>query len=88
MLIAACCPPQAGMASQQRRYHWDARKRKYIQMQPDEEVKAGKRRVRDGSKQKQQETGLYKKWVKHSKMQMPRTGEALDSTGPVDLSQR
>ena len=76
------------MASQQRRYHWDARKRKYIQMQPDEEVKAGKRRTKRGGKVQQQESGLYTKWVKHSKMRMPRTGEALDSTGPVDLSQR
>ncbi len=76
------------MASQQRRYHWDSRKRKYVQMQPDEEVKAGKRKAKDGSKIKQHETGLYKKWVKHSKMQMPRTGEAVDSTGPIDLSER
>ena len=76
------------MASQKRRYHWDARKRKYIQMQPDEEVRAGKRKVKDGGKTKQQETGLYKKWVKHSKMQMPRLGEASEAAAPVDLSQR
>lgn len=77
------------MASQQRKYHWDSRKRKYIQMQPEEEVRAGKRKARDGSaREKQHETGLYKKWMKHSKMQMPRTGEAVESTGPIDLSER
>jgi hypothetical protein len=76
------------MASQKRRYHWDARKRKYIQMQPDEEVRAGRRKVKDGMRIKQLGTGLYKKWVKQNKMQMPRPGEASEAAAPADLSQR
>ena len=76
------------MASQQRRFHWDSRKRRYIQMQPGEEVKAGKRRAKDGSAAKQHETGLYKKWMKHSKMRMPTAGEDTESARPVDLAHR
>ena len=34
---------QDGMASCQRRFHWDKRKRQYVQLQPDEGVRASKR---------------------------------------------
>lgn len=66
------------MASLQRRHHWDKRKRRYIQLQPQEAVKAGKRvKLESGAKAKGEEapSGLYQKWAKAHKRRMTAPGE-------------
>ncbi len=66
------------MAAQQRRFHWDKRKRRYIQLQPNEKVQAGKRKRTESGKLGQKgdaPSGLYKKWVRSSKLRVPATGE-------------
>ncbi|CAL8470205.1 g9747 [Coccomyxa elongata] len=68
----------AGMAAQQRKFHWDKRKRRYIQLQPNEKVQAGKRKRTESGKLGQKgdaPSGLYKKWVRSSKLRVPATGE-------------
>ncbi len=70
------------MAAQQRRFHWDKRKRCYIQLPPNEKVQAGKRKRTESGKLGQkgsQPSGLYKKWVRSSKMRVPATGELPDA---------
>ena len=66
------------MAAQQRKFHWDKRKRRYIQLQPNEKVQAGKRKRTESGKLGQKgntPSGLYKKWVRSSKLRVPATGE-------------
>lgn len=61
---------QDTLASQQKRHHWDKRKRRYIQLQPNEEVKAGKRlRTESGGRGVSEDapSGLYQKWAKANK---------------------
>ena len=66
------------MASQQKRHHWDKRKRRYIQLQPKEEVKAGKRlKTESGAKTAGDDapSGLYQEWVKTNKRRVAPAGE-------------
>lgn len=67
------------MASQQKRHHWDKRKRRYIQLQPKEEVKAGKRlKTESGAKSAGGDdapSGLYQKWVKTNKRRVAPAGQ-------------
>lgn len=61
------------MAQQQRRFHWDKRKKQYVQLQPNEQVLAGKRvRTESGNHAKGEgkSSGLYRKWSKahHTKI--------------------
>ena len=66
------------MASQQKRHHWDKRKRRYIQLQPKEEVKAGKRlKTESGARTKSDDgpSGLYQKWAKAHKRRVATPGE-------------
>lgn len=66
------------MTSLQKRHHWDKRKRRYIQLQPKEEVKAGKRlKTESGAKATGQDapSGLYQKWVKTNKRRVAHAGE-------------
>lgn len=66
------------MASQQKRHHWDKRKRRYIQLQPKEEVKAGKRlKTESGARAKSNNapSGLYEKWAKAHKRRIATPGE-------------
>ena len=66
------------MGSLQKRHHWDKRKRRYIQLQPKEEVKAGKRlKTESGAKANGPDTpsGLYQKWVKTNKRRVAHAGE-------------
>ena len=66
------------MASQQKRHHWDKRKRRYIQLQPKEEVKAGKRlKTESGARAVGGDapSGLYQKWVKTNKRRVGHAGE-------------
>lgn len=84
---------QAGLAAQQRRFHWDKRKRRYVQLQPDEKVQAGKRKRTESGKmgrKRDQPSGLYKKWVRSSKLRVPATGELPDAgmKDAVNLSER
>ena len=69
---------QDTIASQQKRHHWDKRKRRYIQLQPKEEVKAGKRmKTESGAKAKGDDapSGLYQKWAKAHKRRVATPGE-------------
>ncbi|KAL3143989.1 hypothetical protein ABBQ32_003797 [Trebouxia sp. C0010 RCD-2024] len=66
------------MASLQKRHHWDKRKRRYIQLQPKEEVKAGKRvKTESGATATGPDapSGLYQKWVKTNKRRVSHAGE-------------
>ena len=69
---------QDTMGSLQKRHHWDKRKRRYIQLQPKEEVKAGKRlKTESGAKATGPDapSGLYQKWVKTNKRRVAHAGE-------------
>ena len=81
------------LASQQKRHHWDKRKRRYIQLQPNEEVKAGKRmRTESGARGVSEDapSGLYQKWAKANKRHVVR-GAQEDSSAAAyskDLANR
>lgn len=71
------------MNQQSKRYHWDKRKRQYVQLQPNEQVKAGRRmrtesgksthlRDRDGGK------GQYAKWAKQHQSRIAGAGQSED----------
>lgn len=73
------------MAQQQRRFHWDKRKRQYVQLQPNEKVLAGKRiRTESGSHAKAggQSSGLYKKWSKAHHAKVMPVGLQEDDHAP------
>lgn len=76
---------QAGMAQQQRRFHWDKRKRQYVQLQPNERVFAGKRiKTESGGHTKGQakSSGLYKKWSKAHHTKIMPVGVPEDDHAP------
>jgi hypothetical protein len=81
---------QAGLAAQQRRFHWDKRRRQYVQLQPGEHVQAGKRKRTEsgqlGARKGDKSTGVYKKWMKSSKMRVPVAGEVIEGK-EADTSQ-
>lgn len=79
-LIIECCV-QAGLASQQRRFHWDKRKRAYVQLQSGEQVKAGKRmRVESGAlvAGKAQPSGMYQRWSRATQLRVAAPGDLED----------
>ena len=80
---------QAGLAAQQRRFHWDKRRRQYVQLQPNEHVQAGKRKRTESGKQRAKDgdkpTGIYNKWVRSSKLRVPAAGE-LTEGGEADTA--
>ena len=66
------------MQSLQKRHHWDKKKRRYIQLQPKEEIKAGKRlKTESGAKTTGDDapSGLYQKWAKANKKRVTHAGE-------------
>jgi len=78
----------AGARSGSKRWHWDAKARKYVRLQADESVRAGKR-VRAGgasalatpgsagSKKRRAESGAaYEKWARATRLRVAATGEA------------
>lgn len=68
------------MAQQSRQFHWDKRKRRYVQLQPGEQVKAGKRlKMESGGRAKKEATGLYKKWVRAHQTKVAPLGQLEDS---------
>ena len=83
---------QAGLAAQQRQFHWDKRRRQYVQLQPGEQVQAGKRKRTEsgklGAKKKGDGAsgGIYKKWVRSSKLRVPAAGELMEGSGGADAS--
>ena len=85
---------QEGMAQQSRQFHWDKRKRQYIQLQPGEKVKAGKRlKTESGASvaAKKGPSGLYKKWSKAHQTRIAPVGQmedekAGDGSGLADRS--
>ena len=69
------------MAAQQRRFHWDKRKRQYVQLQPGERVKAGKRmRVESGAlvSAKAQPSGMYERWSRATQLRVAAPGDIED----------
>ena len=91
---SVCLQPQEGMAQQSRQFHWDKRKRQYIQLQPGEKVKAGKRlKTESGASvaAKKGPSGLYKKWSKAHQTRIAPVGQmedekAGDGSGLADRS--
>ncbi|GAB4823750.1 hypothetical protein N2152v2_010796 [Parachlorella kessleri] len=69
-----------GMKRQKAQFHWDKRSKKYVKLQPNEVVKAGKRvRTESGGKGRDAAPGgLYKKWAKQNRMRVAATGQAED----------
>ena len=79
LIIEGCV--QAGLASQQRRFHWDKRKRAYVQLQSGEQVKAGKRmRVESGAlvAGKAQPSGMYQRWSRATQLRVAAPGDLED----------
>ena len=79
LMIEGCV--QAGLASQQRRFHWDKRKRAYVQLQSGEQVKAGKRmRVESGAlvAGKAQPSGMYQRWSRATQLRVAAPGDLED----------
>lgn len=74
------------MVMQKRRFHFDKRKRRYVQLQPDEKVQAGKRKRTESGKTPKssadESTGVYKKWMRKSKLRVPAVGELADNKAP------
>lgn len=75
---------QAGLSQQARQFHWDKRKRRYIQLQPGEQLKAGKR-MKGGNngltpaKKSKEGVGLYKKWSRAHQTKVTPVGQLEDS---------
>lgn len=68
------------MAQQARQYHWDKRKRRYIQLQPGEQLKAGKRtKAEVGAGARKGPSGLYKKWSRAHQSRVAPVGQMEDS---------
>ena len=81
------------MASQQRRFHWDKRKRQYVQLQPGEKLKAGKRmRVESGAlvAGKAQPSGMYERWSRATQLRVAAPGDIEDPAAkqPTNLADR
>ena len=82
------------MAVQQRRFHWDKRKRRYVQLQPDEKLQAGGKRVRSESGARSLggdsgPSGLFQKWARATRRHIVAPGQVEDtSTVAHDLSGR
>lgn len=75
---------QDTIAGAQKRHHWDKKKRRYIQLQPKEEIKAGKRlKTESGAKATGDDgpSGLYQKWAKANKKRVTHTGEEESGAG-------
>ena len=76
---------QEGLATHQRNYHWDKRKRRYIQLQPGEQVRAGKRLKTESGKSvlgKGEASGVYKKWSKAHQTRIMPVGQKEDEKFP------
>lgn len=70
------------MSKGKRQFHWDKRKKKYVQLQGGEEVRAsGKRIITESgakvSKRKAGPSGIYEAWVKKSKTKVGQEDEDL-----------
>lgn len=78
------------MAKGHRQFHWDKRKKKYVQLQGGEELRAtGKRIITESgvkvSKRKTGASGIYEAWVKKSKV---RVGQEQDDLLPQENAAR
>lgn len=80
-----CLSLQEGLTKHQRNYHWDKRKRQYIQLQPGEQVVAGKRLKTESGKSvkgKTEASGLYKKWSRAHQARVMPVGQKEDEKSP------
>lgn len=74
----------AGSGGGGRRWHWDVRKKRYVALQADEAIKAGKRVRGDGfgfsaksdSEKPAPGKSLYDRWSRATKLHVAATGEA------------
>eukprot|EP00899_Mesostigma_viride_P007557 jgi/Mesvir1/16802/Mv15167-RA.1 len=77
-------PEDVGDGQQQRsRYHWDARHRKYVKLQPGAELSkvSGKVKNASGKRVGVSKTGLYEKWQKATKRSIATEGTVDDDGG-------
>ncbi|GAX82476.1 hypothetical protein CEUSTIGMA_g9903.t1 [Chlamydomonas eustigma] len=82
-----------GMADQSRKYHWDKRHKRYVQLGANETVKGGKRMKNESGKSidfsKGTKTkGLYQKWVKATHQKIATSGAHEDTGLDKSLSNR
>ena len=78
---------------QRKRYHWDKRKKAYVQLQPGEDVDVAGRRPRSESgakeksgKQKKEKgsTGSFQRWAKANRVKLPAAGQHEGTAGFAD----
>lgn len=82
-----------GMAEQKRRYHWDKRAKKYVQLGANETVKGGKRVRTESGRNVEltsatQNRGLYQKWVKATHQRVAADGAHEDTSVNRELANR
>ena len=73
---------QEGMVEQRRNFHWDKRKKQYVQLQPGEKLRAGKRmRTESGASvlSKNEPSGIYQKWSRAHQTKIAPTGQLEDA---------
>ncbi|KAK9846131.1 hypothetical protein WJX84_001678 [Apatococcus fuscideae] len=80
------------MLEQRKRYHWDKRKKAYVQLQPGEDIDVAGRRGRSesgakqqaGKKKKEGSTGSFQRWAKANRVRLPAAGEHEGAAGFAD----
>ncbi|KAK9865158.1 hypothetical protein WJX84_010261 [Apatococcus fuscideae] len=78
-----------GMLEQRRRFHWDKKKKAYVQLQPGEDLDVAGRRGRSesgakqqlGKKKKEGSTGSFQRWAKANRVRLPAAGEHEGAAG-------
>ena len=77
------------MLEQRRRFHWDKKKKAYVQLQPGEDLDVAGRRGRSesgakqqlGKKKKEGSTGSFQRWAKANRVRLPAAGEHEGAAG-------
>lgn len=83
------------MMDQRKKYHWDKRKKAYVQLQPGEDIDVAGRRGRSesgakqqaGKKKKEGSTGSFQRWAKANRVRLPAAGEHEGAAGFADNKQ-
>lgn len=84
---------QDAMKSQQRQWHWDARKKRYVQQTGSDATARGRHKKIKTESGKTVEAGkggkgLYQKWVKHNKVSIAAAGTMESGPNADDLAGR
>ena len=80
------------MLEQRKRYHWDKRKKAYVQLQPGEDLDVAGRRGKSesgakqhaGKKKEKGSTGSFQRWAKANRVKLPAAGEYEGAAGFAD----